>query len=423
MNDYKKGVCLSVFVFILMNRFLSIESFINFTIFRLILILLTAIWIFKGPRDIKFSSIPVFKPIAFFLIVNLISVCISRDIVFSIKTYLSVTFECILFYLIMITSLNDKDDVLMILSYSCYSLLIVATIAIIEKYSGINLADYLTPSRIRPRAGIGDVISTFPHRILLGTAMAMGFPVALALIGSFKNKPVKKSLFFICVILFLSSCYFASSRGPWIGVLIGGVLMFSLGTKQIKKKLLVVIILVCSIFIIKPGVKESILGKVNATLDTNSFKAGTYKYRWELWRVAYVEIKKSPIRFLFGYGPGSSEALHWEGELSYEDRFYNFESWDNHFAADLLETGFIGLFSLILLYISILKKLYAILLSTEDDKNIIAAIISSVIILIFMKTNVKIFAPQLNFYFWTLVSAGYILGKSEAKIYDSVRST
>ncbi|MCU0645909.1 MAG: hypothetical protein MUC94_16820, partial [bacterium] len=133
----------------------------------------------------------------------------------------------------------------------------------------------------------------------------------------------------------------------------------------------------------------------------------TYQYRWELWRIAYDKIKESNMKIFFGYGPGTHEVMEIFGTLSYSGMDHEFGSWDNHYAAELLETGLIGLALLLILDFSILRQfLKTLKKSALPDKDVLTGIIASIIVMIFMKTNVQIFAPQLNYLFWTLVALG-----------------
>lgn len=420
-RDYKKGLSIVALLLVSLTSYLVVKTpgnLPNFTIHRLLLIILFIAWY---DRKRLYNALPQ-SPFIFLLllitITNFISLLVSPDFTFSLKSYLSLIIEVFLFYIITITTIssdtNTPEDVLGILSYICFGLGIVAFFAVIEKYTGFNPVDTYVPGYSRKYSMTNDVMSTYPHRILLGVAMAMGWPVALALYDEGKRSRFK---YWVLAILLISACYFSFSRGPYLATILAGLTMLILGSSRIKKRLVFIGILVLFTLIVKPGVWELLKNMHASTMDPNTLKGSSYEYRWELWRKAYAQVSKSTERSLFGYGPGTSHVLDLEGIVSYGDYGYisSFWSWDNHYACCLLEGGFVGLGLVVILYTCVLCKLFSIWLSVHRRyKDIMAAIITSTTVMLFMMTNVYIFAPQLNYLFWTLVSVGITLG-SECK--------
>lgn len=417
IRDFKKGLCIAVFLFASLTARLSIETFGNFpdlTIHRLILLLIFIFWTVKNKSNVKFVDIPFIYLMILVGIANLISLIVSVEFVFSLKSYLSFTIEIIIFYIIMTTTVSDEKYARRMLNYICFALFLVAFLAVIEKYTGFNPVDTYVHGYVRKEKYVNDVMSTYSHRILLGTAMAMGWPIAISLIDFYKDYPFRKVSLWIAACSLVSSCYFAYSRGPWIASLIAALIMFILGTSGLKNKLLIVAVIAICTMVIRPGIWDTIGNLAEATMDPYSAKGSSYEWRWELWRKAFYEISKSTERALFGYGPGVSEAMDLHGSVSFLDVEDDFWSWDNHYAANLLEGGYVGFGILIILYTVILKKLYTIWrVSNDSYKNLLASIIASVAVMLFMMTNVKIFAPQLNYIFWTLISIGTTLSVKE----------
>ncbi|GAX61230.1 hypothetical protein SCALIN_C20_0007 [Candidatus Scalindua japonica] len=246
--------------------------------------------------------------------------------------------------------------------------------------------------------------------------MAMAWPITLVLIGYSKVNSFKYFALWFSLMVSISAIYFSSSRGPLLATVIAGMMMFALGSIRIKKKVMIVIVFAIAVLIIKPGVYESLGIKTADTLNQDSFKGQTYQYRFELWDIAYSEIRKSIEQALFGYGPGASEVISIDRNLSYSDEKYVVWSWDNHYAANLFETGFIGFGLTILLYITVLKRLFFIWARIDRaNVDIVAGVLTSITVLLFMMTNVKIFAPQLNYLFWSLISIGILLEKNCGK--------
>jgi O-antigen ligase len=421
IHDYMKGLCISVFLLVFLSPYLLIEtpgSFPNFTIHRLILILLFIVWLIKGSTNKQIGRIPFFKLFLFLLITNLISVMLSVDFVSSLKQYLSYVIELLLYYLIILKSIEKRNDVLRLLKYICFGLALVAFFALIEKYTGFNPVSQFVHGYIRLE-NVGHVISTYPHRILLGTAMAMAFPIGLALIDEAKENKFKRITAWCLTALFLSSCYFAMSRGPWIAIILAVLIIFCLGSSSLRKKALIIVMVGILTLILKPGVWKTLESQAEATMDEKTMKGANYQYRWELWRIAYTEIRKSPVRTLWGYGQGGSKAMDIKANVSIYRDEAAILSWDNHYAWYLVATGFLGLTAVILLYGSIAKRMFMLRRNVvESDQDIMTSIISSIMVLLFMMSNVYIFAPQLNYLFWTLVAMGITLGQNSRSYLD-----
>lgn len=418
IKSYKNGLALAMFFLVFVADTIMFElpgDFPNLSIHRLILILLIIIWSIKNRSEMKMRDLPFINLFLILGIINLISVFTSDDIIFSIKVYLSFTVEVILFYIVLASSLNSEIEQIKCLNAMWLGLFFVAIFASIEKYTTFNPIDsLLAVNNIEGiQYAVSDVRSTYPHRILLGTAMSMGWPIAVSLTSYYQNKFLKKIVILTSILLLISSCYFAQSRGPWLASFIAGIVLFSLGSSNIKKKLIYIVMLVLLVLMLKPGVWETIFSRAEDTMNVQSFKGSTYEYRWELWKRAYSEISKSPYRLLFGFGPGASDTMNLEAVLSYSGRYDDFWSWDNHYAANLLETGVIGLFIIIILYIYILKKLYEKLKNkSQPYRDLLAGIIASVVVFIFMKTNVSIFAVQLDYLFLGLIVVGIRFSES-----------
>jgi len=174
--------------------------------------------------------------------------------------------------------------------------------------------------------------------------------------------------------------------------------------------LLIIPVLALITVIIKPGVLDSVTTKAEDTMDTDSFKGGTFQYRLELWRIAWNAVSKEPVRLLFGYGPGSGRGVDLQWSLSYRDREMKIESWDNQFAYDLFRFGIVGAFASLNLFIGMWWRLYKLARrAPEEDRDGVAVLVGCVSALVFMMSNVFIFARQLDYFLWSVVAATYVL--------------
>jgi len=327
------------------------------------------------------------------------------------KDYLSFLIESLAFYHLMYRGVADKNEARSVLRAASLALVVVACFAITERYAGFNPVDRWLPGYVRSVRTARDVLSTYPHRILLGTAMAMGIPLIASQRFLFPSQSVilNRLSRLLGVTLCASACYFAMSRGPWLAAVLGLTIFGILGTARARKLCAVVAVLAILGMAMYPGVGDTLSGHFRSTKDASTPKGSTYQYRWELWRVAYAHVSASPVRLALGWGPVSSSVINQDWELSFRDggRVQEIWSWDNEYAYYLLCYGFAGLGLTLVLYgkigILLFRKWRA---AADDDRDMLAGLSAAIAVLLFMKTNVLIFAPQLNFLLWLLVACG-----------------
>lgn len=413
---YQTGLAWSVFALVLLSSYISISfggTLPNLTVHRAILLAVIA-GSFAANRWRGRIRPPYYSVLAAFALGNLASLVFAPDFQTGIKSFLSFTIEILLFFLIVSISLDSRQQAAGLLKAACWSLATVGLLAVIEKYTGFNPLDALLPGYVRPDLYKGDIMVTFPHRILLGTALAMGWPLALA----FAQEPGKHAwAYWIALMLMLAGCYFSFSRGPWMAAIIGGAVMYFTAGKKVRSMSRTVVLLGVVVLIIRPGVWDTVHGRIEDTRNVNSFKGQTYQYRWELWGIAWKKISSEPLRTMVGFGPGATEHMAIETVLSYTGEVGKLWSWDNHYAATLVEGGLIGLGLLFLLYGTTVYGQWKLLRTArETDRTLQAAILSGMLGLVFMMSNVAIFAPQLNYLYWTLAASGTAIGAASASV-------
>jgi O-antigen ligase len=413
-RDFAKGLACAVFWCVWLTTYLRVDTFgalPELTVHRLILITLFVHWIRKPEYRARLRDVPLLRPFQLWVLVSFASLLVtSIPFTDSLKAYLDFVVEVGIFFLIVSTAIRTRDEAIRLLRATALGITIVAAFGAIEHYNGFNPVDAWIPNYGREEGTGHDVLSTYQHRILLGTGMAMGFSVCLALLALNKpGFPGKKMLWF-SVALCLSTCFFAQSRGPWLACLVSLGVMAWLGSMKLRKSLLIIPVLALITFMIKPGVLDSLTTKAEDTMDTDSFKGGTFQYRLELWKIAWNAISKEPVRLFLGYGPGSGRGVDLEWNLSYRDWGMKIESWDNQFAYDLFRFGVIGAIASLNLFIGMWWRLYKLARSApKEDRDAIAVLVGAVSALVFMMSNVFIFARQLDYFLWSVVAATYVL--------------
>ena len=424
-RDFIAGLSYGMVILIACTHFLRIPlpgALPELTIHRIVIISLFVVWIRITNRK-TISEVPLARHIFVWSGIAMLSLLGSIDHSTSIKRYFDYVLEFFLLYFILSTTIQNREQALRILRSACLGLFIVAALAFLERYAGINVVERFILTEAVP---LGDVTSTYRHRILLGTGMAMAWPLAF---WSSQNANSGKSRrrFWICLLAVLAACYFSRSRGPWLAAVLAAAVLFVFGSVLARKRLLFIASLGALLLLARPGVLATITGLAEATVDTESLKGGTFLYRLELWKVALSEISKSPWRLLFGFGPGAgaSQSVVWD--LSYRDKDFVVTSWDNDFAYALYQYGFLGFFATVALYGTISWRLLSYGRSPRgQDRDLFISLAACTLVLFFMMSNVMIFARQLYYLLWTVTAIGFTLkiaASSEPEAKTKVVST
>jgi hypothetical protein len=424
LTNYKQGVYWVIFLLVALSShpiIITGGSLPNFNLQRLIL-LVFMIAAIKNKRLFKTNKkVPFRWILIMYAAVNVLPLVFSIDFVFSLKVYLSFTIEIALFYTILISSIDTRQEARLVALSSAGALLTVAVFALIERYLHFNPVDAFMPGYIRKIEYVNDILSTFPHRILFGTAMAMGWPMAIAFSETGKKY---RFLWRIGTWILLFACYFSFSRGPWLAAILAGSIMFIFASSRARLQNIIIVAIIAVGLVSRPGIWNTIMSSAKDTSDVNTLKGMSYQYRWELWGVAWDKISRSGERILFGFGQGASELMPFDAVLSYTGETTKLWSWDNHYAATMLETGIVGLILLSGLYTFFLVNIFKTRkFLNEEDNTVQASIVSAIMAMLFVMTNVAIFAPQLNYLLWSLITAGIRLGSPNLQENYNVRQT
>jgi O-antigen ligase len=405
---------LALLVFLPVRMWIEMPSFLPQMTAHRILILIAFFYLIQSRGSSQEGTpTPLMRLVLLLGLSQFVSLLFGSYFVSGLKVFMTYVIETALFYAMISEYARREIDQIKLLSSICYGLGAVAVIGFIEKYGQTNLAQRLFPTAIPIDMGWeGGIISTYPHRILLGYAMAMGVPLALALPTQIKEAGPRRLMFCLTLVLAVAT-YFSMSRGPWLGLGLGLVGMAVLGGRLVRKRLMYLVLLAAMLVIVRPGVRETIYGLYLQTVGEDSAKAVSYHDRFVLWNIAFTETSKSPIRFLFGLGPYTSQVDDFSNYWGTQEgaqasiRQIGHTSWDNTYACDLLETGYVGLGLEAILYLSIIRLLLKNWRDSDpDDRALIGGITVSCLIFLFAMSNVNIFAPQLKYLFWSLVALG-----------------
>jgi len=415
-KDFIGGLCYAIGILLIFTTLVRIEmpgALPQLTIQRFVILLLFLAWL-RHPERRSLREVPFSRLMAIWASLAFISLLGAVDPVAGVKRYLEFVLELFVFYFIVATTLSSREDALRLLRSTVIALSIVAVLAVIERNSGVNVVDRFVgsdPEALPTR----DVRVTYRHRILFGAGMAMAVPLAAAMIGLATTK-FRRVLAMATVLLTMVACYYSMSRGPWLGVVCAAMVMVIFGSFAVRKPILIVAMLSVLVLLANSGVRETLFRSASDTVDTDSFKGGTFQYRLELWRVAFNGIKGSPWRMLFGNGPaaGLNQTINWE--LSYRQKEYRIESWDNDLAYSLFQYGVPGVLATVLLYGGVVWYLLGLTRrSSGPQRDLFVCLCASTVVLFFMMSNVHIFARQLYYLFWTVAAVGFALSRFAPK--------
>ncbi|MGB7746517.1 MAG: O-antigen ligase family protein [Verrucomicrobiia bacterium] len=406
-RDFPSGLCGGLVLFTVMPSTLCLQAgAFEMTFQRILLLVVTLCWLPWLASRRRTMEIPFIGLLGAWWVANLLSFAFAVDHALSVKWLLSFTTEIVLFYLIVSTTLTDAESLLRAFRALCLSTAVIAILGVIEYYTQFNPAlDWM--GIIEPKDST-DVIVTFRHRILFGYSMAMGWPLLLALAYRMRGR-LKMMAMIGIVTLAIAACYFSGSRGPWFGAAVAGAVMYVFGTSKVRKSMHLFACLTVLMVIARPGVRATIVDLTASTFDPDSYRGRSYYYRKELWPVAVSLAKTSPVRALFGHGGLSTETMDLSDRFEYGGSTYHtgFSSWDNNYACDLVEFGYVGLALEILFYGCVLLSLYrSVVRCPVEYRDIAAAFLAAAAVYALALTNVYMFSPQLKCLFLTLAILG-----------------
>jgi hypothetical protein len=267
----------------------------------------------------------------------------------SMKKALSQVADYYLLYFIYVKSISKTQTIHKILMAMVAAMAVCSIFGAIEAYQGWTVME-LFPSVEQMFGTSGGMAfdadrglraqSTFPHPILFGAALAMGITVAVYLMTVTNNKQHKRLLWLTILLMFVN-IYKTISRGPWMAVGVGLILMGVLGWRQLRRPMRVILCLVVAVLVIRPGVWDSVAGIYYNSLDSNTVLYASYQYRYALRDAAIGALSHDSGRALWGYGPESFYSLHLKGVFGNKEHV--FLSCDSVWIATMLETGYLGL--------------------------------------------------------------------------------
>lgn len=294
-----------------------------------IIIILFALVVFIKEKK-KIQKPLVLYTWIFFIIVNIISLFLSINTTASfveIARLLSIFSMFILGFLLI----NNKKDLTTLIKVLIFSSVIPSLSALWQLINGIGLKE-------------GDesrVYGTFAHPNMLAFFLVLSIILIIFIFLNVKKRKVSFIFYAILIILEGLILIFTYTRGAWLVLFLSIII---LGILRYRKLLLLSVLILLMFYMLIPPFQ----GRINSMIKTNPY--GSISWRIKLWEDAYSYIQERPI---LGYGTGVAAMV-------IDDRRgpkFGSPEPHNDYVRVALNTGLLGLFSYLMLALSLLASL------------------------------------------------------------------
>jgi len=223
------------------------------------------------------------------------------------------------------------------------------------------------------------------------------------------------------MLMFLN-IYKTSSRGPWLDVMLGCLLLVVFARGKIRKNILIIGVLALAAMVIRPGIWATVKGIYDNSFNMNTSTGTSYEYRYALQHAVTARLLQSPARTLWGYG---LESFY---DLQIEDDFLGkphlFLSCDSSWAELMIETGFVGLCIIVLI---LLKPAWRALRDYQilpaPDRYLSLMLLVNLLIFYFQMYSVGMYSWGQNGYMlWILIAITFaypLCREEEAELANS----
>lgn len=406
-KSYEQGLLWTVFLIVVLPESISLHIAPGFPVltFHRLATLLTIFYWSRQPnirRSTKGS--PFRTTIVLIVACFFVSTLLSAYILVSVKRFLYYFMEFFVFFCVIQTSANDERIRKGIVAAIGSGLLTVAVLGIIERYFGIKIenifpygaAGYSVDRFSWAADNPGAITVSYRHRILFGMACAIGtlkFVIDAALLSDRRLARRRLLYAFVCA----SSLYFSNSRGPWLSFIFGSLVLVVVRPSRFLKPAIILAAIAILVMIVRPGVWASIRGLGSSTMNEDSVRGASFQWRLQIMDFAFHEIISSDVpHLLFGYGGGSTIMTDFGKIRISSGELLPLQSWDCELAVNLYERGAIGLLLIIgLFYGGFIRIFWFLRKHPEAQSPVLAFVCAGLAVIVFMMSNVAIYAIQL----------------------------
>jgi hypothetical protein len=410
-----------VVVLVPLESVIPLPGFFNLSTQRIALCTLLVLYLVfgGGPKEAALSkSTPLMGLLVVHILWCILSTANSVVPEISLKKMLSDVIEYYLMYYILFKTISKVDTIHRILGAMVSAVFVASVVGSVEAYTGWKVAQYFPemthyfnvgPSEL----GRGNrIVSTFGNYSLFGSALAFAIIEAFYLL-TLARSAGRKVLLWVAVLLMFVNIYKTISRGPWLALILGFVLLFVYSQLKTRKAILVICLLTALVMVIRPGVYGTIKAIYVGTFDTddpNNQLGSSYGYRYALWDVAEKALAKSTERQIWGYGIESWFYLDLKAPFGTNPE-YPFLSCDNAWVQLTAETGYVGLVLIaLLLFTPALMALRDVLKIPKPDNYLSWVLLINMAQYYFMMTNLAIYGwGQTGYMLWMWIAMAMVL--------------
>jgi hypothetical protein len=375
---------------------------------------------FKGSGSPKLPAVnrtPLKTLIALHVIWSIISTAASVYPVDSAKQVVTMVLEYYLTYYIVVRTVTSTKTVDKLLAAMLLGVGIASVFGLFEAYTDWRITEWFPVADHDFVFGASDegrgnrILSTFSNYSLFGAAISFAIIELFYFLQTARHK-AQKALLWGTMALMFWVIYKTVTRGPWMALIIGAVLLLLCCPGRTRWSMAVIASLCVTVFIVRPGVWDTVKGIYLNTVNTddpNNVYASSYEYRWALWDVGSKALAKDGLREAVGYGLGTFYDLHLVAAFNGNPE-YHFDSCDEAWVHQMVETGYVGLgiISLVLI-VPALRTLYKIRKVPKPQRYLCWILFINMIQYFFMMTNVDIYGwGQTGYMLWVWIAIAMV---------------
>ena len=396
----KKWILLGIYLFVFFVPILPQDKYrIEYknlpisadTLIIMYIVLLLAIMLLKkeNRKEIKKSLNKFIKSYFFMAVIAYTVVCIASLFVAINKKAavmeLGRFWTYIILFFVILVFVDNEEDIKRIVKLFIVSILLTCIYGLSQYF--MKSTKFLDATI---GMGTGRVFSSFVNPNYWGAFINLVFFPILMLA---KNKVKNYRFLYVLLILLFTNSVLSYTRGSWVGMVIGFVLLSIL--YNIKLLIPVAAIVPLSFFVPK------LWQRIMSIFDLKSLTIGE---RFILWKTGYMMFKEHPI---LGVGNGNYNFRYRDYVVKYPELYLDrpLYSVHNSYLKVLAETGILGIISfigVIAFYINEIINVYKNS-SNKLAKDMSIAFLCSMASYLFQNiSNNLFFIPQLNAFYWII---------------------
>ncbi len=341
-----------------------------------------------------------FNVVVVFFVISLVWGCInSFDFMSSVKQVM-VHFSFIIFYFILTNVIRTKKQWLALIKVFMLSAFLVGLYGIAQNFLGVSSTESWIDEEMFSDIKLR-VYSFFNNPNVLGEFLVLTIPVALALMWN-KVKEGHKVIYAVLLLSLMMCMIFTWSRGAWLGMLISTALFLAISDKRwiFVGVLAIFLIPVLLHFSGNTAIIERFLS-IGNTADTST------AYRVSIWRSAIDIIKDF---WVCGIGIGSDAFTTVYPSYSLAGAKFALHS-HNLYLQFWVETGIIGIVSLISVLLGFLKTVFSLPviknIKNNDISKILVALGTGIVGFMFQGlTDYVWYNYKILMIFWIIIALG-----------------